>query len=525
VDDTPNLGLPYILAAQSQKHVTHNEAIRALDAVVQLAVLDRDLATPPLSPAEGDRYIVAAGPTGDWEGEAGKVAAFQDGAWAFLSPNEGWIAWIADEEAAVVWSNSSWTALTAASGGRGEGDFSTVGINATADAANRLSVSSPAVLLNHEGAGHQLKINKAAAGDTASLLYQTAFSGRAEIGTAGDDDFHFKVSPDGSNWNEAIVINSSTGVVTFPFTTFAGLVWRGPWVASTSYAVNDAVENDGASYVCRQAHTSGSNDDEPGVGANAATYWELLAAKGLQGSEGPAGPPGATGATGPQGPTGADGQDGAQGPQGPAGADGQDGAQGPQGPQGPAGNDGADGAQGPQGPAGLVWQGAWATATAYAVDDAVENNGSSFVCIQGHSSGSDDDEPGVGANTATYWGLLAAKGADAMNYAEDDLISGFNAAAMTNLSDTEIIAAQGAGARIYVTQITVHNAHASVDTGVAIKDGTTEIYRIPASSVYGGATLNFSAPLRLSDNTALQAACLVTGASVHVSASGFKKAG
>ena len=77
MEDSPNLGLPYILAAQSQKHVTHNEAIRALDAVVQLAVLDRDLAAPPVSPAEGDRYIVASSPTGDWDGEAGNVAALR----------------------------------------------------------------------------------------------------------------------------------------------------------------------------------------------------------------------------------------------------------------------------------------------------------------------------------------------------------------------------------------------------------------------------------------------------------------
>lgn len=281
MDDTPNLGLPYIMAAQSQKHVTHNEAIRALDAVVQLAVLDRDLAAPPDSPAEGDRYIVAASPTGDWDGQSGNIAAFQDGAWAFLSPNEGWIAWIADEEAAVVWSNSGWTALTT-SGGGGEGtedgNFTTVGINATADATNRLSLSSPATLLNHAGAGHQLKINKAAAGDTASLLYQSAFSGRAELGLAGDDDFRFKVSPDGSAWREAIVINRSTGVVTFPFTTFAGLVWRGAWATSTDYAAANVVRNNGSSYVCVQAHTSGSDDDEPGVGANTATYWDLLAA-------------------------------------------------------------------------------------------------------------------------------------------------------------------------------------------------------------------------------------------------------
>ena len=89
-----NLSLPYIHAAQAQKHVTHNEAIRALDAIVQLAVLDRDLTAPPGSPAEGDRYIVAEAPTGAWSGRAGDVAAFQDGAWVFLSPREGWRAWI-----------------------------------------------------------------------------------------------------------------------------------------------------------------------------------------------------------------------------------------------------------------------------------------------------------------------------------------------------------------------------------------------------------------------------------------------
>ncbi len=276
MDDTPNLGLPYIMAAQSQKHVTHNEAIRALDAVVQLAVLDRDLATPPISPAEGDRYIVAASPTGDWDGQAGNVAAFQDGAWAFFTPNVGWIAWIGDEDAVVVWSNSNWTALTTRGGG--DGNFTTVGINATADATNRLSLSSPATLLNNAGAGHQLKINKAAASDTASLLYQSAWSGRAELGLAGDDDFRFKVSPDGSAWREAIVINRSTGVVTFPFTTFAGLVWRGAWATSTAYAVANVVRNNGSSYVCVQAHTSGVDDDEPGSGANMATYWDLLAA-------------------------------------------------------------------------------------------------------------------------------------------------------------------------------------------------------------------------------------------------------
>ena len=203
MDETPNLGLPYIMAAQSQKHVTHNEAIRALDAVVQLSVLDRDLTAPPGSPADGARYIVAASPSGAWSGTRRQHRRVPGRAWMFYPPNEGWIAWIADEDVAVVWRVRRGAALTTGGGG-GSGSFTTLGINATADTTNRLSLAADATLLNHDGDGHQLKINKAAAGDTASLLYQDAFSGRAELGLAGDDDFHFKVSPDGSTWKEAI---------------------------------------------------------------------------------------------------------------------------------------------------------------------------------------------------------------------------------------------------------------------------------------------------------------------------------
>ena len=49
--NTPNLSLPYLATAQAQKHVTVNEALSQLDGLVQLSVLDRDLASPPGSPA------------------------------------------------------------------------------------------------------------------------------------------------------------------------------------------------------------------------------------------------------------------------------------------------------------------------------------------------------------------------------------------------------------------------------------------------------------------------------------------
>lgn len=248
MDSTPNLGLPYIMAAQAQKHVTHNEAIRVLDAVVQLAVLDRDFSSPPATPSDGDRYLVAASASGTWAGHDGSIAAWLDGAWMFLAPREGWIAWVADERILLAWDGAAWVRVSAginpATGGK-------VGINTTADDANRLAVKSDAVLFSHDdvtpGSGDQRTVlNKATAGDTASFLFQTGFSGRAEMGTTGDDDFRFKVSPDGSTWHEAIVVDKDTGAVGFPNTTI-GLGAGGLWidVTTSSYsAVGDGVTDD-----------------------------------------------------------------------------------------------------------------------------------------------------------------------------------------------------------------------------------------------------------------------------------------
>lgn len=224
MNDTPNLALPYILAAQAQKHVTHNEAIRALDCLVQLSIASRTLSEPPTSPEDGTRYIVANRANGDWADQDGKVAAYQDGAWVFYAPKEGWRAWAVSESALLVYEAGAWLALP--SGGNGEGgggDLPTafdslthVGVNATADTTNRLSLKSPASLFDNEGAGHQQKINKKTSSDTASVLYQTNYSGRAETGLAGDDDYHFKVSPDGSTWYDAIKIDRNTGRIAYP---------------------------------------------------------------------------------------------------------------------------------------------------------------------------------------------------------------------------------------------------------------------------------------------------------------------
>ena len=107
-DITTHLLLPYILASQAQKHVTHNEALRLLDAMVQLSVLDRTRTAPPVSPTDGDRHIVASGATGLWAGWDLNVAFWVDGVWMRLVPRPGWLAWIADEASFVVWNGSAW---------------------------------------------------------------------------------------------------------------------------------------------------------------------------------------------------------------------------------------------------------------------------------------------------------------------------------------------------------------------------------------------------------------------------------
>jgi hypothetical protein len=95
------------------------------------------------------------------------------------------------------------------------GNLAALGVGTAADSGNPLSATLNSVLFNalattYGGAGDiRVKLNKQSAGNTASFLFQDNWSGRAEIGLCGDDGFHFKVSADGSNWSEGLVVTSA----------------------------------------------------------------------------------------------------------------------------------------------------------------------------------------------------------------------------------------------------------------------------------------------------------------------------
>ncbi len=104
---TPHLGLTLVEQAQAQKEVTVNMALMRLDAVLNSYAKDKDLTTPPSSPLEGDVYIIAASPTGDWTGHTGHITYFNQ-IWRFITPLAGFSIWVADEACFYDFDGTLW---------------------------------------------------------------------------------------------------------------------------------------------------------------------------------------------------------------------------------------------------------------------------------------------------------------------------------------------------------------------------------------------------------------------------------
>ncbi len=220
MSQTDHLALPFIDAAQAQKHVTHNDGLNLLDILVHLSVAERGVTAPPPNPVEGMRLLLGSGATGSFAGHDGTVAAYQDGAWRFVSPVTGWRLYCEAESAFLLFNGAVWTDLAASL--KNLQNISNLGIGTTANAQNPLAAALNSALFTalapaNGGSGDmRMVLNKSGTANTVSQLYQDNYSGRAETGLAGDDHFHIKVSADGNLWREAINIDPATGFVGFP---------------------------------------------------------------------------------------------------------------------------------------------------------------------------------------------------------------------------------------------------------------------------------------------------------------------
>ncbi len=114
-ETTPRLGLPYVVAAQAQKHIPINESLARLDGLVQLAVESRAVAAQPVGPVGGGVWILPASATGAaWAGQpAGALMRFEAGAWEAVALAEGVLAWVKDENQMVAFDGAVWVPLSA----------------------------------------------------------------------------------------------------------------------------------------------------------------------------------------------------------------------------------------------------------------------------------------------------------------------------------------------------------------------------------------------------------------------------
>ncbi|MFZ1681626.1 MAG: DUF2793 domain-containing protein [Rhizobiaceae bacterium] len=213
-DTTARHKLPYIMPSQAQKHVTHNEAIRLIDLVSSLRLVALDMTDPPPDPADGDCHGLGANPTGAWQHHGGEIAAWVDGAWTFIKPFAGLQGWCEADGGIHVHDGAGFVRVDTP-----PAVLPLLGVNGEANETSRLAVRSQTVLLSHDdsvtaGTGDiRIAINKAGSGNTGSMIFQTAYSGRIELGCTGSDDFTIRASSDGAAFQDVMTVAAGTGYV------------------------------------------------------------------------------------------------------------------------------------------------------------------------------------------------------------------------------------------------------------------------------------------------------------------------
>lgn len=220
-DHSARLALTYLAAGQMQKHVTLNETLTRLDALIQTAVVSRTTTAEPEDPDDGALWILPAGAIGaDWDTRPeGALMRAEGGGWTVVEPCDGLVALVLDAGELVVRDGGDWVALGARLGVVQA--LTRLGVGTISDGTNafaaRLNTALWTALEAAAGGTGDLRLtlNKEGPGGVLSLLFQSGYGGRAELGLVGDDDLRLKVSDDGAGWHDAFTVDRTTGRMTF----------------------------------------------------------------------------------------------------------------------------------------------------------------------------------------------------------------------------------------------------------------------------------------------------------------------
>ena len=114
--ETVRLGLTLWPAGSTQPDLGYNDSIRLLDILTAGGALSRTTAAQPVTPAEGDVYILPATPTGAaWAAWAQHdIVYFLGGVWNRIVPVGRPLIWVAADSQLVVWTGAAWVAIAAA---------------------------------------------------------------------------------------------------------------------------------------------------------------------------------------------------------------------------------------------------------------------------------------------------------------------------------------------------------------------------------------------------------------------------
>lgn len=92
-ETTDRLNLPLLAAGQSQKEVTHNEALAQMDMLLHPVVEAAEQTAPPVAPQAGQGWIVGRAAQAAWQGKDGALAVWTAAGWRFCPAFEGLSVW------------------------------------------------------------------------------------------------------------------------------------------------------------------------------------------------------------------------------------------------------------------------------------------------------------------------------------------------------------------------------------------------------------------------------------------------